>query len=158
MSLANHFPSSPLSGPVLRSGSSPADQQDAAREAAEAIPPVPNWDELSLEEIYNQLIISGDWKRGLINGRNGIKQTGDVINELLKKLVEKKYLEKTDKSLVLAKTKKEQKDQRELFADMVQSTSSQVEPKTFVVTFLRESLKFATGRALVSITLSPRTI
>ena len=62
MSLANHFPSSPLSGPLLRSRSSPTDRQDSAREAAEAIPPVPNWDELSLEKIYNQLIVSGEWK------------------------------------------------------------------------------------------------
>lgn len=124
---------------VLRSGSNPLSRQ---AEAVEAIPPLPDWEDLELDEIYDQLINTRGWKKRLLNGKGGIKRFGDVVGELLEKLIEEGYMSKPadDKYMNISKSKYVQKVQREMFANMNTSNCRQLSPKVYVINFLRINL------------------
>ena len=155
LEVGDRTPTSPAVRPLelqaeTRSGNSPA-----SRAEANVIPPVPEWDDLTLGQIYDELCQVGGWKKGLLKGSNKITRPGDCFNELLRNLVDKKYLEPAldGKSLTLAKNKGDQKVQKLKFIAMehvvlvASSSSSSYQPpsaKTLVVAYLRENLKVAT--------------
>ena len=82
-----------------RSGNTPAIRGEAAAAASDGIPPVPQWDDLMLEDIYEEIVKpnKGSWKGRLINGTNKVKRTGDVMNALLNSLADKGYLTRQQK-------------------------------------------------------------
>lgn len=137
-----------------RSGNTPAIRGEAAAAASDGIPPVPQWDDLMLEDIYEEIVKpnKGSWKGRLINGTNKVKRTGDVMNALLNSLADKGYLTRQQKptstssdpqfiSLLLASSKRDQKTQKEEFVAMKQTTGQERSGVKKPLVIIREYLK-----------------